>query len=511
MSTPSATSVSSPPIWSAQDLSAFTFVVLGLGRFGGGLGATTFLLRRGARVRLVDQLEEAELSQPLADLRASAQALGANDRLAISLGAGLVVEPKLKDAMADLLADADAVVANPAVPPAHPLLQAAVKQQLPITTEIGLLVTNLPKATITIGITGSAGKSTTAAMVAHILNQQDTNRAAANGAASSPRRVHLGGNIGGSLLGMLDPTDEAAPIAPQDVVVLELSSFMLHHLNAMAWSPNLAVITNLSDNHLDWHGDAADYRRCKQAILDHQRPRTAASDAVADRCVLGPTLNQDGATDFAPKVPLLEAPAALNLDSNIPLAVPGPHNQVNARLAITVCAAEPFGIDPQAAIASLASFSGLPHRLCRVGTLNGAACFDDSKSTTPEAAQLALRSFDPGTCHIILGGYDKGSNLIGLAAFAAAQAGAVYTIGATGKAIALAGRTAQAMLSPAGAVTAAGAEVVECETLENAIEEIRLRCGPEDVVVLSPGCASWDQFKNYEERGQAFQSLLDEA
>jgi UDP-N-acetylmuramoylalanine--D-glutamate ligase len=277
----------------------------------------------------------------------------------------------------------------------------------------------------------------------------------------------MGGNIGGSLLPFVESIRE------DDWVVLELSSFMLEGLREDAWSPHIAVLTNLSPNHLDWHGSMENYAAAKRVIFEFQRPGDVA-------------IREPRAGPFA-------------------LAVPGQHNQINAGLAAAAVGAAGFEVGDR-----LADFRGLPHRLAfvaEVAVAGGGAvrCYDDSKSTTPEAAGLAVEAFAPGTVRIILGGYDKGSDFAELAELVARRCAGVYTIGATGDTIA-------ALVEAAAGWQADAAEeklpaVRRCGTLDVAVQRAlddARASGGGGVLVLSPGCASWDQFANYEERGERF-------
>ncbi|MEO0586064.1 MAG: UDP-N-acetylmuramoyl-L-alanine--D-glutamate ligase, partial [Planctomycetota bacterium] len=408
-----------------------------------------------AAVVVVDEAEPATLEE-------SVGRLAGLDTVECVLGEGA--------ADAGVLEGADLLVVNPAVKPGHALVAAAESRGVSVTTEVNLLVERLDRKRV-IGVTGTAGKSTTAAMIAHVLGE-------------AGRAVWLGGNIGGSLLGELD----AIGAVDDGWVVLELSSFMLDRLEPMRWSPGVAVVTTYAPNHLDWHGDEAAYREAKQTILEHQR-----LDAE-DVCVLGPT----AAEAMRPMVPtaMLDA-RKVDLTG---LALPGEHNRENARLAVTAAAAA--GVDVSDACDALRSFRGLPHRLELVADVGGVRWFNDSKATTPEAAELAVRGFDAGTVHLICGGADKGANLMALGALAAARCRAVYTIGQTGDRIAVAAQMAAGMGDPPREVA-----VVRCGELERAVLEARSRVSMGDVVVLSPGCASWDQFANYEERGSRFVEL----
>lgn len=452
----------------ADRLEGRRVTVMGLGRFGGGLGVTRWLCARGAQVLLTDIAEAAELAGPLA-------ALGE------PLATGQVV-PRFGEHRDEDFAGAELVVANPAVPAPwrNPHLAAARAAGVPITTEIGLLVDLLERrgVTRTIGVTGSAGKSTTSALVATLLE------------AALPR-VHLGGNIGGSLL------ERAEDFGAEDAVVLELSSAMLHWLSDVPepWSPSIAVLTNLSPNHLDWHGDFAAYSRAKAAI------RGARTLAFVTRFgIEQPEQARDAAATAAGAwwtTPPIETGDPLPIDpAAIPIALPGEHNRRNATLAIIAAriAVERWTgttVPIEALARRCGTFQGLPHRLRTVLERDGIRFVDDSKSTTPDAALLAVRSFpDPRRVHLIAGGYDKGSDLSPLRDLAPSL-GRLYAIGATGPRL-------------------AGANVSLCGTLEGAVAEAQGRLQPGDILLLSPGCASWDQFTNFEARGERFAELVRE-
>ncbi|MDG2291368.1 MAG: Mur ligase family protein [Phycisphaerales bacterium] len=409
--------------------------VMGLGRFGGGQGVARWWLDRGVDVHVTDQATQDQLAEPVAVLREHDR----HDQLTFQLGEHLETD----------FTETDLVVANPAValPWANPYLQAAWAAGVPVTTEIALAITHLNRRRV-IGITGTAGKSTTAAMTHHAL-------------LGCGARSILAGNIGGSLLLNLEELEQV------DAVVLELSSAMLWWLGATDdappgapnWSPSIAITTNVEANHLDWHGTESHYRACKKGITRHQQP---------------------GDHDIA----------AGEHDELLPLAVPGMHNQHNAQLAIEAVTRMGCASRDQA-IEAVSTFPGLPHRLERLPSFGTNACFNDSKSTTPGATMLAIDAMpDPARVHLIAGGYDKGLEMDALTQRAPSLAG-LYAIGATG----------------AGLADASGGH--DCGTLEAAVACAVSRMQDGDVLLLSPGCASWDQFDNYEERGNRFRSILD--
>lgn len=430
--------------------------VMGLGRFGGGIGAARFLARRGAKVLVTDQLPENQLGDSIKQLD------------------GLDIAFRLGEHREEDFTSADLVVVNPAVKPGNAYLEAATAAGVPVTTEIRLLVERLPNRLRTIGVTGSAGKSTTTAMIGHILKK-------------AGKKTWIGGNLGGSLLEHIDH------IVEDDWIVLELSSFMLHHLREHdgheGWSPHIAVITNISANHLDWHGDFRQYVNAKAQII--------ASQQRGDVSFIGP------GAEFV-QSPRGTHRYELRSDVDVlDILLPGTHNQCNAMAAMRV--AEEIAIGGVCLLNFLADFPGLPHRLQFVAEHGGVKFYNDSKCTTPEAAILAIDSFPPGTAHIILGGYDKGSDLAALAAHAAARAAGIYTIGKTGGAIALAAEMAGGF-NDATSPNSGGVE--RCIDLDTAVREAVRHAKAGDVVLLSPGCASWDQFTNYESRGAAFVSSV---
>jgi UDP-N-acetylmuramoylalanine--D-glutamate ligase len=255
----------------------------------------------------------------------------------------------------------------------------------------------------------------------------------------------------------------------------------------------VAVATNIAENHQDWHGSFEHYVECKQALLRRQEE--------TDVAVLGRTV-RDWATRTRARVVVVE-----ESEGEIGLMVPGAHNIENAAMAATVCmVCEPL-VEGSRFKRALGGFGGLPHRLQLVmeAPLPGmpgarGRFYNDSKGTTPESTLRAVEAvagmpgMDISRVHLIAGGYDKRSDLSAVAALGAGLGG-LYTIGATGPVIALE--------TPRGAA-------MQCGTLEVAVDVALKRMKGGDVLLLSPGCASWDQFTNYEARGEAFIRVVKE-
>ena len=442
--------------------------VMGLGRFGGGVGVARWLATAGAKLTITDLAPAEKLQRSLeqiADLGATLH-LGGHDE---------------RD-----FRGADVIVINPAVPPSSPFLQTARAAGVEITTELNLFVERCPAPCI--GVTGSVGKSTITAMIGHVLTH-----------TRPAQRTWVGGNIGRSLLDALEQ------IRPEHLVVLELSSFQLQRTSAVRWSPHVAVLSNFTPNHLDWHGSFPAYVAAKLHIVRFQDPRR---DVVVfqDTPELRKTLESvhaDGRTAWCygldgaqPTATRLTA-APLGADDSplhwegLTLAVPGQHNRQNAAAALAV--AHALGVPKEAAVAALATFEALPHRLQRVAQHDGITYFDDSKSTTPEAALTALRAIE-NPLLVILGGYNKGSDLRPVAEEAARRAKFTACIGATGPGL-------------VAAIRAAGGQAELCPDLPAALAACRQHAQPGDAVLLSPACASWDQFADYRERGDLFARL----
>lgn len=432
-----------------QDVRNKHVVVAGLGHFGGNVAAARWLVEQGAKVLVTDKAPADKLADSLAQL------------------AGLDIDYRLGEHREGDFAAADLVVASPAVPPSNPYLLAAKAAGVPVTTEIRLFVERCP-ATV-VGVTGTKGKSTTTAMLGEVLRRRYT--------------TWVGGNIGKSLLPELGRIDKT------HLVVLELSSFMLDYLEPMRWSPHVAAVTMIAPDHLEWHGSQEAYLAAKGNLFRFQRP---------DDVAVAPE-------DSPPAVALAQLSPGRQVRYGVEgrrafdLALPGRHNQLNAQGAFA--AAEVLGATWDEAQTALRDFPGLPHRLQLVYEAYGLRYFNDSIATIPEAAVAALDAFPPKRVLQIVGGSDKKLPLTALCGALCERAKAVLCIGHLGPAIA--DHLAQ---SPSQKC----APAYQCGDLATAVKMAREIAVPGDVVLLSPGCASYDQFVNFQDRGDTFARLARE-
>jgi len=420
--------------------------VVGLGHFGGGVGATRWLCSQGAKVTVSDKADASQLAESiesLGDLEVELHLGGHDER--------------------DFLG-ADLLVVSPAVPRDMPFLEAAQLAGVPRTTEINLFLERCGAPVV--GITGSVGKSTTSAMAAAIL--------------AGKYHTHIGGNIGRSLL------EELPDIAADHIVVLELSSFQLEELAPAQISPHVAVITNLMPNHLDRHGSFEAYADAKKNIYRFQ-----SSDDVL-------ILNAECSSTATWKD---EAHGRVvffgEQGEPFELSLPGRHNQANAQAAWAI--AQQFDIARKTAAAALAEFVGLPHRLQFVTELDNRRYYNDSKCTTPQGAIVALNAFAPRSVVIIVGGYDKAVSFDELGSALARRAKAVVVMGATrGKIITAVEKHLRGDLPV----------IKRADDLPEAVTLAQKLAHPGEVILLSPACASYDMFANYEQRGKAFIEMV---
>ncbi len=375
----------------------------------------------------------------------------------------------LADPMEIDLAGFDGVVVSPGVPlNKHPLADKARAAGVPVIGDIELFAmarAELPPHKV-VGITGTNGKSTTTALIAHILTQ-----------AGVP--ALMGGNIGLPILGQ-------EPLPAGGVYVLELSSYQIDLTFSL--DCDVAVLLNITPDHLDRYDGFDAYAAAKGRLLKMQGAGHAAIVSASTPAGLAQ------AQGLAATLTIVDSAAHPEDQSRWP-ALQGPHNLENAQCARAACAA--LGLSAAQIEAGLASYASLPHRMERVGEIGGVLYVNDSKATNAASTAPALAAWPPvdgkARIHWICGGLAKSDDLDECAPFFGNLA-AAYTIGEAGPLFArlLAGHT----------------HVEQCEMLCEAVRRARLAARPGDVVLFSPACASFDQFRDYEARGDAFREIV---
>jgi len=439
---------------------------MGLGGFGGGVDVVKFAHKAGAEVAVTDLKPEEKLRKALEQLKDLAG-----------------IRFRLGSHSADDFEQADIVIANPAVPDDNEFLRLARAHGKFVTSQVNIFFELCPA--LIVGVTGANGKSTTAALAAHLLC------AGTGQSGFAFRRVWLSGNIGNAP--MLEALEQ---IRSNDLVVLELSSFQLEQLAWIEKAPHIAVLTNLTPNHLDRHGSFENYCAVKENIFRFQRP-SADEPAVSlfngeDRIAsqwFEKYKGQPGRVCirfFADDVPK-RVRDKFNL--------PGRANLANLAAAWTI--AKYFDVDDERIEQALTAFKSLPHRLELVATVDGIRWFNDSISTTPASSIVALEAFEDPKI-IIAGGYDKALPFDQLGAKIAADAKAAILTGTTAHKIAEAIRTCPQNR----------ARIEFTDSLAAAVEKAHELAEPGDVVLLSPACASYDMFDNFEHRGREFVRLV---
>jgi UDP-N-acetylmuramoylalanine--D-glutamate ligase len=344
-------------------------LIMGLGRFGGGVDCAEFAARAGAKVTVTD-------SAPAEKLSGSIDKLKEFPDIEFHLGSH---DP-------DDFRQADIIIANPAVTDDNEFLEIARRNNKFITSQINIFFELCPAQII--GITGANGKSTTTALAAHLLRN------------TSIENVWLSGNIGNQpLLTILDK------IKADDLVVLELSSFQLESLAQIAKAPRVALLTNLTPNHLDRHGTFENYCAAKENIFKYQKlndnlPAVSifnAEDKIASEWF--EKFNKDSG-----RMCIRFSGDDVSKDIRDSFTLPGRANLSN--LAASIAIAMYFGIDDEHIKISLPEFKPLPHRLEFIAEINGVSWYNDSIATTPQSAIAALEAFEEAKI-IIAGGYDK--------------------------------------------------------------------------------------------------------
>ena len=446
-------------------LSGKSVAVLGIGVSNTPL--IELLCKNGVRVIACDK----KTRDALGDTAAALEALGAELRLG---------EDYLKDIAADI------IFRTPGMRPDLPELLAARERGSSVTSEMQVFFEVCPCPII--AVTGSDGKTTTTSIIAEFFR-------------AAGRTVWLGGNIGHPLL------SEAGQIKPDDIAVLELSSFQLLD---MTHSPHIAVLTNLAPNHLDVHRDMAEYIAAKENIFRYQgagdiaifnrdnditreqSTRASARVRLFSRCgeVADGAFVRDGA------IWLRRSGTEREIVKTADIRIPGQHNVENYCAAITAV----DGLVPDEVIRAVArEFNGVEHRIELVRQRRGVKWYNDSIASSPTRTIAGLRSFDEKVI-LIAGGYDKHIPFTPLAPEIVAHVKLLILCGATADAI-------------RAAVTAyegyrGEPEMVEVGSLQEAVELASGRAESGDIVTLSPACAAFDQFANFMERGKAFKRMV---
>ncbi len=426
------------------------YAVLGLAR--SGLTAVDSLLASGAQVTAWDSREEPRQL----------------------LAARYPGKVDLADPVAIDLAGFAGVVVSPGVPlNRHPIADIAAQAGVPVIGDIELFALARPSlpAHRVVGITGTNGKSTTTALVHHLLQS-----------AALPTR--MGGNIGLPILGQ-------KPLDAGGVYVLELSSYQLDLTFSLECE--VAALLNITPDHLDRYADFSGYAASKARLFAMQRADQQAIFGLAEAETRAVAAHEAQRRE-AGRVTSVDGADLVTLQPGW-ATLQGPHNLQNAAVAVAIV--EALGLTPGQWKPAMATFRGLPHRMERVAEAGGVLFINDSKATNPASTAPALAAFPPATgprIHWILGGLPKGDDLDECAPYFGNVA-AAYTIGEAGPHFA-------ELLSPYMPVR-------RSEMMCEAIREAIAAAHPGDVVLLSPACASFDQFRDYEARGDNFRQIVE--
>ena len=449
-----------------MDLSNKRVLVVGLGK--SGVASALFLKARGARVTVSDTKSGDELRNEIPAL----------------LDHGITVETGGHGERT--FRGQDLIVVSPGVPVDTPLLAQARSLGEAVIGEIELASQFLPGPIV--AITGSNGKTTTTTLTGEILT-----------AGGLPTLV--GGNIGTPAISL------AERAKPGTAVVLEVSSFQLETIRT--FRPKIAVVLNVTPDHLDRHRTFEAYVDAKARIFENQRADDFAvlnEDDSTCVAMAGRTRAQvfwfsrqkevkQGAWVRDGNISFRDSRGQREVMLVSEISLKGAHNLENVLAA--VCAGALMEVEPEKIRRAVRDFKAVEHRLEFVATIRGVDYYNDSKATNVDATIKALESF-PANIHLILGGKDKGSDYTVLNVLLPQRVKRVYTIGAA------AAKIESQIVSP----KSGGVEVVRAETLENAVRKAYAVAEPGDVVLLAPACASFDQFRSYEHRGQVFKDIV---
>jgi UDP-N-acetylmuramoylalanine--D-glutamate ligase len=446
--------------------------VLIIGAARQGLALTRYLCTQGCRVTLNDSRTAVQMKNSLESLE------------------GLPVNCVLGSHPLEVLDGVTLVCISGGVSPDMPLVKEANNRGIPISNDAQVFMDVVPCKTI--GITGSAGKTTTTTLVGRICRA----------GVRAEQKVWVGGNIGTPMITFIDQ------IKPSDLVIFELSSFQLE---LMTSSPNISAILNITPNHLDRHETMDAYSAAKRRILDFQRPedyailcRDDAGSFELAPFVKGQlsTFGWNQPIDRHPGtylkenvVTFFDGKSNLALLNREDILLRGDHNVLNVLAACAITAAA--GFPPASMQAGIKGFAGVDHRLEYVGSVNGAAWYNDSIATAPERTMAAIRSFTEPIV-LMIGGRDKKLPWEDLAELIKNRVDHVIVFG----------EAAPKILSVLNKVEGGGFTIDHAAGLQEAVKLASERAEPDDVVLLSPGGTSYDEFEDFEERGECFKTLV---
>ena len=388
-----------------------------------------------------------------------AQVVGADDK-------DLPFEGELRRVVPESLRGIDLVVVSPGVPLALPIFAEARSRGVEVIGEVELASRFIEEPIL--GVTGTNGKSTTTALCGHLL-------------ATAGLQVFTGGNLGDAL------SNRVLWKGTLDATVCELSSYQLESIVSLRCAA--ATVLNITPDHLDRYPSLDEYAKAKERIFENQGPGDTAVINEADPRVRAMRTNR------GVRRQLFDAHNPLRIEgTELPLRAPtlrGAHNRENAFAACLL--ARHLGVALDALQKGLDSYPGLPHRLEPVRVLDGVEWINDSKATNVDSVEKSLTAF-PGNVHIIMGGRGKGAPYAPLRELMRGRVKTIFTIG----------EDAPAIASELSGV----AEIEPCGALSTAVFQARKRARGGDVVLLSPACASYDQFRNFEDRGDQFKALV---
>ena len=395
-------------------------------------------------------------------LSRGAQVIAADDK-PVALPEGV---PERRPVVPGALRGIDLVVASPGVPLSLPIFAQARARAIELVGEVELAARFIEEPIA--GITGTIGKSTTTALTGHLL-------------AAAGLRVFTGGNLGNAL------SNRVLEGGALDATVCELSSYQLEGIASLRCAA--ATVLNVTPDHLDRYPDLDAYAAAKARIFENQRQGDTAAINANDARVRAMRTNPGvRRVEFDPREPLRIEGRPLQLRA---ATLRGAHNRENAFAACLL--ARHFAVDLEAIQRGLDTYPGLPHRLEPVRVLDGVEWVNDSKATNVDSVEKSLTAF-PGNVHIIMGGRGKGAPYAPLRELMRGRVKTIFTIG----------EDADAIRSELAGV----AEIEPCGVLAAAVLRARERARRGDVVLLSPACASYDQFENFEDRGDQFKALV---